>query len=882
MVLRGHQFLLRCAVVCGFLMGASWHASSRPVPAHFEGRQTHPIGLTPDGHHLLAVHSPASRLSVFDVTRAELSVPLLVAEIPVGLEPVSVRARTDDEVWVVNEVSDSVSIVSLRRRLVVATLPCPDEPADVVFAGGKAFVSCARNSVLRVFDAELRTEIAVIPLEGVFPRALTATADGTRVFAAFQLSGNRTTVLPPSKAAPQPAPANPDLPTPPSTAEIVAADDARVVYAVLDHDVAEVSVSDLKVQRYLSDVGTCLFDLAVHPGVPLPELWVANTEARNRVRFEENLNGHIADNRLTRVSVDSGAVTPFDLNPGVDYGVLSNPAAQAVALAQPTAVVFSADGATGWVAAFGSDRVARFDPTDGTLRAWMDVRTPVAGSDALDSSRRVHGPRGLALHEGHERLYVLNKLTDSITVIGSWTDTVEAEVPLGTSDPLSPTIRAGRGVLFDARLSGNGLASCATCHPDADRDGLAWDLGNPSGEMQTVMGANLSVHDLTPRPRLLHPMKGPMVTQTLRGLVPGQPLHWRGDRPTLGHFNVTFPDLLGAPPRPVEEINALQAYLDTLRHPPNPHRNADDTLPTRLNGGNPVKGRTLFNVHINHCSVCHVLPGGTDQNLDDPRNFGGQQPMKTPSLQTVYQRATLDSRPGAVSRAGFGLGHDGTGGNQSLPTIHFYELDLLTGTDFADVSAFVLCFDTGTAPAVGRSLTVTADLAWNPEVAADLALLETQAVRTNGCDLVAHGRWRGEWRQFLFDPVTFQYREDRHVGVLSQVSRRELLSGLEPQDALTFLGTLPGEGERFGHDRNRNGIPDGDEAAPPLRAESVGNGVRLNWPSAAADWLLEWASTPAGPWLPEYSVRSANAASSAVVRTFDTGASGFFRLRRVW
>ena len=30
------------------------------------------------------------------------------SEIPVGLEPVSVRARTNDEVWVVNEVSDSV------------------------------------------------------------------------------------------------------------------------------------------------------------------------------------------------------------------------------------------------------------------------------------------------------------------------------------------------------------------------------------------------------------------------------------------------------------------------------------------------------------------------------------------------------------------------------------------------------------------------------------------------------------------------------------------------------------------------------------------------------------------------------------------------------
>ena len=34
--------------------------------------------------------------------------PVLLSEVPVGLEPVSVRARTNGEAWVVNELSDSV------------------------------------------------------------------------------------------------------------------------------------------------------------------------------------------------------------------------------------------------------------------------------------------------------------------------------------------------------------------------------------------------------------------------------------------------------------------------------------------------------------------------------------------------------------------------------------------------------------------------------------------------------------------------------------------------------------------------------------------------------------------------------------------------------
>jgi len=137
------------------------------------------------------------------------------------------------------------------------------------------------------------------------------------------------------------------------------------------------------------------------------------------------------------------------------------------------------------------------------------------------------------LDEARGLLYVLNKLSSTLTVIDTATDAVDDELPLSSYDPMPRAVREGRGFLFDARISGNGTMSCGTCHIDADRDGLAWDLGDPGGEMLTVLGANLSVHDTTPRPRVMHPMKGPMVTQTLRGMQTGAPFHWRGDKPTL-------------------------------------------------------------------------------------------------------------------------------------------------------------------------------------------------------------------------------------------------------------------------------------------------------------------------------------------------------------
>src|SRR6478752_7093246 len=161
---------------------------------NFEGKQTSPIRLSPDGTRLFAVNTPDARLSVFDVSLP--SNPKLIAEIPVGVEPVSVNPRNNDEVWVVNEVSDSISIVSVSNRMVMETLLAKDEPADVVFAGGRAFVTESRNNQLAVFDVTNHTLLTNLVLLGQNPRAVAVNTNGTKVYASFALSGNRTTLVP--------------------------------------------------------------------------------------------------------------------------------------------------------------------------------------------------------------------------------------------------------------------------------------------------------------------------------------------------------------------------------------------------------------------------------------------------------------------------------------------------------------------------------------------------------------------------------------------------------------------------------------------------------------------------------------------------------------
>jgi DNA-binding beta-propeller fold protein YncE len=786
----------------GMMVLAGGAVFGQSVYEGFEARLTHPLELTPDGARLVAVHSEASSLSVFDVTNP---LPVRVAEIPVGLEPVSVRARTNDEAWVVNEVSDTVSVVSLASGQVTAVLPTGDEPADVVFANGKAFVTCARDNEIWVYDAVTRALITLLEVQGLYPQSLAVSEDGSRVYAVFLHSGNGTTVLKRQLAPALPAPTNTALPEAPNTALIVAATDPRINYTVLDHDVVEIDAATNQVLRYVSAVGTNLLGAAVRPGAN--ELWVSNTEALNLVRFEPQLKGRFSLNRLSVVDLSTGSVEPKDLNPGVDYDVLPNPVAQSMALAQPSAVVFNTSGATAWTAAFASDRVAKVDAATGAVIERVDVRT--GGGDSGD----MRGPRGLALDENAGRLYVVNKLSETVSVIdvNSAVSTVVAEVDLSSHEPLPTQVKEGRGYLYDARLSGNGTVSCGVCHLDGDRDGLAWDLGNPEGEMQTVLGANLSVHDTRLRPRVLHPMKGPMTTQTLRGMQNGAPFHWRGDKPTIADFNPTFRDLMGGEEISAGDMAALTAYVMTIRHHPNPNRNLDRSLPTSFGEGSPVTGRDLFNNHPkSHCATCHVLPLGSDNNLDLPAESGLSQPVKTAPLRTIYQRLFYDPRPGRESLSGFGLLHDGTG--FELPIGHPYVLDNLnTLQELRDVSAFMMCFDTGTALTVGHTVILNQGSRSQSPVLTRLSLMEARAV-VGDCDLVVRGTWQGQARRWLFNITTQTYRADRVAD--GMITRSVLLNGLSGAEMVSFMGVLPGQGERLGGDVDSDGVLDGDDPNP--------------------------------------------------------------------
>ena len=790
----------RAAVLCALLMIAPPVLAQVPGAAYtnFEGAQTNPVRLSPDGTRLFAVNTPDSRLSVFDLTVP--SVPRLIAEIPVGLEPVSVSARSNDEVWVVNQASDSVSVVSVPLGAVVDTIPAKDEPSDVVFAGGLAFVSVARSNQVRVFDGDTHALVKALPIFCVNPRALAVNGAGTKVYAACALSGNGTTIVQSFFTPPQPPPTNPDLPPPPKTSLIIDAQDPAwsglVKYRVADADVAEIDVRQASVTRYFGGVGTINLGLAVRPFVG--DVYVSNTDARNLVRFEPNVRGHWVDNRVTRLSL-SGAVAAFDLNPGLDYTMLPNPAAQSVALAQPTAMVFEPFGRYFYVAAFGTDRVARVDPL-GNVLSRIDL-----GSTAGPDSRHMRGPRGLALDPVAAHLYVLNRVSNTLSVVDTVRDAVVFETPVGTFDPTPSDVRTGRGFLYDAKLSGNGTGSCASCHVDGDMDMMAWDLGDPGGEMTFVRQKNLQI--------ALHPMKGPMTTQSLRGLAGTGRLHWRGDRADLAAFNPAFNRLMGGSQISDADMAALTAFVGSLTYMPNPNQKLDRTLPATFRGGDPEAGRQSFMNERFHvlgfaCASCHqTSPGpGTSGII---QAFPGQdQPMKIPQLRNVYQKLTMSRLPGTVSASGFGLENDG-----SISSV----FDLLSQAAFGalardsvrkvNIAAFVECFDTGMAPAVGYTRTATAAGLGDLTFFLDWVVLERQAAAEN-IDLIVSGIVGGQPHGFLYRPSTGDYEPDSVA--LDPVTREDLVAGIRAGDTLSVMGVPPGNGRRMGLDRDLDGVLNGD------------------------------------------------------------------------
>lgn len=336
-----------------------------------------------------------------------------------------------------------------------------------------------------------------------------------------------------------------------------------------------------------------------------------------------------------------------------------------------------------FVACMGSDTVSVVIPHDANFPTSRIIRvdTNPSGFSPTNLGGVMRGPRALAFKDSApRRLYVYNRVEHSVTVINpNFNLSSPASAVLQTFDlqhqVAPPRVRDGRKFLYSSKLSGGGKSACASCHIDGDSDQLAWNLSGPGViDATTVLpGALLPINQQTGALGTMTNFKGPMVTQTLRGLLnfevfdnfvadilfSNQPYHWRGDKGFFTDFNAAFQNLMafcapgvacldpngnGAKNQgiPVVEMATFRDFINTVTQEPNPEQPKTRTysgspwldpfnppplgsqqalleLNTFTAGSGAMRGLKIFHIITNaeNCVQCHALPEGSDNDLTE-------------------------------------------------------------------------------------------------------------------------------------------------------------------------------------------------------------------------------------------------------------------------
>jgi YVTN family beta-propeller protein len=825
-----HASILRLATVALGLAGTALAQSGSFI--NWESPQAHPVDVTPDGRLLLVANTADARLEVFDVSG---KAPVRLGSVPVGLDPVSVRARGNGEAWVVNQISDSVSIVDLASLRVRRSVLVGDEPADVVFAGSpqRAFVSLGIPERVAVVDAADPGTVTPIAIAGSQPRAMAVSPDGSRVYLAIFESGNHSTALPhavvsqpsgpyagqnpppnagnafspPKSASNGPAPRVGQIVRKSATGQWLDGNGRNwtsfVTWDVHDHDVAVIDAATNAV-TYVNGLMNIVSGIGTAPN---GDVVVVGIDSRNDLRFEQNVNGVFVKCMAARLAGGTAAGAAFDLNPHLTY---ASPTTDVVSRLQsigdPRGVAIGVDGRT-WTAGLGSSSVIAFGP-GGTRLATVNVG---------------EGPSGLVLSPDGQRLFVLNRFGGSVSQVSTASNLETARVAF--HDPTPVAVRDGRKFLFDTHLtSGLGQASCASCHVDGRSDRIAWDLGNPQGAVQAFDEICQAPNGCIP----WHPMKGPLTTQTLMGTIGNEPFHWRGEKNDLSEFNEAYVALQGRDAQlSAAEMAKLEQYVASLTFGPNPNRNIDNTLKTAMpivggvvtgtgGTGNAVAGQNIFNTALIFgappglaCVNCHSGPAGTNNRVDIPAPGGAEpQNRKNSPLRDVYRKVGA-SKASLAGNRGFGFDHGGDEFTmQDLLSIGFRFNTLPGGgtQQRRDVEAFCLSFGTDTHAGVGQQVTVANGGGAGDDAARVQQLITIATAQPTAVGVVVKGVRGGEARGWQL--VGGQFRSDRRSETITPSA---LLAGAAAGSELTYMLVPASNARRLGIDRDQDGALDRDE-----------------------------------------------------------------------
>ena len=499
-----------------------------------------------------------------------------VWEVAVGTHPRTLAEAPDGTIWVANQGSGNISVLS-RAGEVVRTIDLGygTAPYGLVFApdGAAAYVTLTGRGRLLKLNPTTGTIVATLDLGGR-PRGIAVSGDSGRIFVTRFVSA-----FVESDAAG----------TDDAVGEVYEVDAAtftltRTLPLAFDPG-PDTEASGRGVPNYLSQVRIAPDGQSAW--VPSKKDNIARGQSRDGLDLDFESQTRTIVSQLDLTTNAEVLAHRIDFN---DRDLVQ-------------ALVFTPVGDAFIVAFTGSNVIEVWDAAARTRLSEVPVG---------------RAPTGLALRPDGRRLYVHNFLDRSVTVLNTagLLDGTVNQPPVVTTistvevEALESAVLRGKRIFYNAadpRMNQDGYISCASCHLDGGADGMVWD--------RTQAGEGLrNTIDLRGR-------RG-----TNGGLV-----HWSGNFDEIQDFEHDSRTLFGgtgfmtdsdfqtgtrnqplgdAKAGVSDELDDLAAYVESLdTYPPSPYRPGGSLTDTGR------VGRVVF--RAKKCAGCHTGPDLTDDQSHD-------------------------------------------------------------------------------------------------------------------------------------------------------------------------------------------------------------------------------------------------------------------------
>lgn len=510
------------------------------------------LAMSSDGTRLYVVCEKSDELLVLDTTTGSV-----MKRVPVGHQPRGISLSGDGKrIYIANSWIDTVAVIDADKLEVVGSIATGFEPTSAVIdrEGKTLYVANRLSNDISVIDVESGKEIKRLSA-GRGASYLTLSPDGKLIYCTHvypKLNAYR--------AAPE--------------SEITVIDTAtqRVIERKRLHNVAGV------------------FHVAVAKDGKFGV--AAQLRPKNLIPLAHVEHGWAFGDSLTVFGegIDGQAQVPIDELERY--------------FAMPFGAVITPDDSKIYISTGGSDSITSID----VVRLLSFIKT-LGGSFANDLSSSANyvgkriavgrNPRGMAMSSDGKRLYVANRMDDTIGVVDTAGDKLISIWDLGGSKAITP-LRRGEQIFYTAKYSFQGQFSCANCHIDTTFDGLEWDL-EPDGFGVDVVD-NRAIEDLTGT----------------------QPFKWNGGNPDLptecGPRTEKY--FYRSQSYNEQELTDLVSFVYSLPYRPNRYRAANGELTPTQERGKAIFERTKYKSgkpipETNQCAYCHSGPKYTNNKLFD-------------------------------------------------------------------------------------------------------------------------------------------------------------------------------------------------------------------------------------------------------------------------